>query len=83
MARKRLDDVGATEDKVRWNKKGTRKYKIVTTLTELKPKTKARKKKTGDAAKVKAETKPKTKAKPKTTKKAKVTSKTKTNKAKK
>lgn len=72
MARKQLKQVGDAENKVRWNKKGTRKYQMVTTLTEVKPKSKSRKKKSTETAKkptskskAKKETSAKRKTKPK------------------
>lgn len=69
MARKRLNEVGETENKVRWNKKKTRKYEIITKLTEVKPKSK-RKRTSTEPAKKKA-TKTKTGGKKKTSPKTK------------
>ena len=84
MARvRKFDEPGAKEDRIRWNKKGTRKWLTVYTVMEYHPKSEAKasepekKEKAAKPKKAKA-TKAKSKAKPK---KAKAT-KAKTSKAK-
>ena len=73
MARvRKFDEPGATEDRIRWNKAGTRKWLTVYTVMEYRPKEKAQPSDEAEEKRKKAKAK---KAKPKKAqpKKAKTT----------
>ena len=73
MARvRKFNEPGAKEDRIRWNKKGTRKWLTVYTVMEYHPKSEAKA----------SESDEKPKAKPKKAKATKATSKAKPKKAK-
>ena len=88
MARvRKFNEPGAKEDRIRWNKKGTRKWLTVYTVMEYHPKSEAkasepeRKEKVAKPKKAKA-TKAKSKAKPKKAKATKSKSRSKPTQAK-
>lgn len=88
MARvRKFNEPGAKEDRIRWNKKGTRKWLTVYTVMEYHPKSEAKasepekKEKAAKPKKAKA-TKAKSKAKPKKAKATKAKSRSKPTQAK-
>ena len=73
LVRRKFSEPGAKEDRIRWNKKGTRKWLTVYTVMEYHPKSEAKASEPEKKAKA---------AKPKKAKATKATSKAKPKKAK-